>query len=125
MRIVNTDQAPKPGGHYSQAIQSGSLLFISGQLPITPEGHKLTGDIRQQIHQVLENIIAITIAAGGQITSLIKTTVYIADMSYWPIVNEIYQQKFGDHRPARAIVPVTELHYGFGVEIEAVAELSK
>ena len=122
MEIVYTDQAPKPGGHYSQAIKSGSLLFISGQLPITPAGQKLTGDIREQVHQVLDNIIAITAAAGGDLTSLLKTTVYIADMTYWPIVNEIYQQKFGDHRPARAIVPVPELHYGFGVEIEAIAE---
>lgn len=123
MHIITTTHAPRPGGHYSQGIMSGSLLFISGQLPITAEGTKLTGDITQQIKQALMNLLEVVYAAGGSKTCIVKTTVYITKMDYWPIVNQIYQEVFEDHRPARAIVPVPELHYGFGVEIDGVAEI--
>lgn len=124
MEFINTELGPKPGGHYTQAIKSGHLLFLSGQLPINAQGLKVTGDIRQQVRQVLENLIAITTAAGGNKNSIIKTTVYITKIEYWPMVNEVYQEVFGNHRPARAIVPVPELHYGFEVEIEGISELT-
>ncbi|MBK8506240.1 MAG: RidA family protein [Saprospiraceae bacterium] len=126
MEIIHTGQAPLPGGHYSQAIKHGDFIFISGQLPIDPAtGHKNTGSIEDQTLLVLQNLIAIALAAGSDKNHLIKVTVYIADIQLWTRVNAIYSDFFGDHKPARAIVPTRELHYGFLIEMDAVAVLNR
>jgi 2-iminobutanoate/2-iminopropanoate deaminase len=120
-KILTTD-APVPAGHYSQAVVCNNMVFISGQLPIVPStGEKLTGSIEEQTLQVLKNINAITEASGSNISKIVKVTVYISDIELWGGVNKIYSAFFGDHKPARAIVPVKDLHYGCKIEMDAIA----
>ncbi len=124
IEFVETPNAPKPGGHYSQAVIHNGVVYISGQLPIDPAtGEKKLGSIEEQAEQVLANIRAIVESVGSNMNRVLKMTVYVSDIELWGKVNEIYARAFGDHRPARAIVPVNELHYGFKIEIEAIAAL--
>ena len=124
MEFIKTSNAPAPAGHYSQAVVYNDLIFISGQLPINPETkEKITGTIEEQAHQTLKNVKAILEAAGSNLQNVLKTTVYISDISLWGPVNEIYAEYFGNHKPARAIVPTRELHHGFKIEVEAVAKV--
>lgn len=124
MSTVFTDKAPAPAGHYTQARISGNLVFVSGQLPVEPAtGTKQLGSIEEQTRQVLENVAAVLREAGSDLDRVIKTTVYVSDIDLWDRVNEVYADFFGDHRPARAVVPTKDLHYGFQVEIEAIAAL--
>lgn len=118
---VNTPYASQPAGHYAQAIAWDRLIFVSGQLPVRPNGEHVTGDIEAQTRQVLANLSAILEASGSDLAHVLKTTVYVTDVSLWPAVNKVYADIFGDHRPARSVVPVKELHYGFLIEIEAIA----
>ena len=122
MKIITTPDAPTPAGHYSQAIVHNGVVYVAGQVPIDPKtGEKKLGSIEEQTRQVLMNLRAILDAAGSGLDKVVKTTVYVADMDMWGEVNRVYADVFGDHRPARAIVPTKELHHGFKVEIEAVA----
>lgn len=122
MRLIATEAAPRPGGHYSQAVEQGGFLFVAGQLPIDPvSGDKKLGAIEEQTRQALENLRAILLAAGSDLDRVVKTTVYVADIELWGKVNEVYASFFGEHRPARSLVPVPALHHGFLIEIEAVA----
>lgn len=123
MDVIFTTNAPAPGGHYSQAIVHNGFVFVAGQLPIFPNGEKCLGSIEEQTALVLDNLHAILEAAGSSMALVVKTTVYVADIQLWGRVNAVYAEKFGSHRPARAIVPVPELHYGFGIELEAIAVL--
>ncbi|MEK6405993.1 MAG: Rid family detoxifying hydrolase [Acidobacteriota bacterium] len=119
---VSTPNAPAAGGHYSQAVVDNGLVFVAGQLPIDPlTGERLTGSIEQQTEQCLKNIDEILKAAGSRLSRVLKMTVYISDIDLWSAVNTVYARMMGDHRPARAVVPVKDLHYGFKIEIEAVA----
>ena len=119
---VLTPNAPKPGGHYSQAVVYNGLVFVSGLLPIDPNtGEKLTGPIEQQTEQCLKNISEILKAAGSDLSRVLKMTVFISDVEYWGPVNEVYSRIMGEHRPARAVISVKELHYGFKIEIDAIA----
>ncbi|MCK4771788.1 MAG: RidA family protein [Candidatus Latescibacteria bacterium] len=122
MEIILTPDATKPGGHYSQATIHGGFIFISGQLPIDPStGGKILGSIEEQTEAVLRNVKAILEAAGSDIENLLKVTVYVSDIGQWDQVNTVYAEFMGDHKPARAIVPTRELHYGFKVEMDAIA----
>lgn len=124
IKTVLTPNAPAPGGHYSQAVIHNGLVYVAGQLPIDPKtGEKKLGPIEEQTEQVLANIREILLAAGSDLNRVLKMTVYVADISLWGKVNEVYARALGEHHPARAIVPVKELHYGFLIEIEAVAAL--
>ena len=126
MKIIQTENAPKPAGHYSQGIVQNGLLFISGQLPVNPEtGEKVLESIEKQTSQAIQNVKAIAEAAGSGLDEVLKTTVYISDISLWDRVNKVYAKHFGTHRPARAVVPTNELHFGFQIEIEAVAAVNK
>jgi len=126
MKKIQTDKAPIPGGHYSQAVVHNGLVYISGQLPVDPlTGEKITGSIEDQTNQVLKNLSAILDASGSSLDRVLKVTVYISDISLWGKVNEVYSRVFGDHRPARAIVPTRELHFGFKIELEAIAALAE
>jgi len=119
---VETPDAPRPAGHYAQAVIHGETVYVAGQLPVRPHtGECCTGDIEAQTEQVLHNLAAVLAAAGSGLDQVLKTTVYITDIGLWDRVNDVYGRVFGDHRPARAVVPVPELHHGFLVEIEAVA----
>jgi 2-iminobutanoate/2-iminopropanoate deaminase len=119
---VSTPNAPTPAGHYSQAVVYNGLVFVAGQLAIDPQtGARLTGPIEEQTEQCLKNISEILNAAGSDLSRVLKMTVYISDIELWSGVNSVYARVMGDDRPARAIVPVKELHYGFKIEIEAIA----
>jgi 2-iminobutanoate/2-iminopropanoate deaminase len=119
---VRTQDAPTPGGHYSQAVVYNGLVFVAGQLSIDPlTGEKKLGSIEEQTEQALKNVGAILKAAGSDLSRVLKMTVYVSDIDLWGRVNEVYARVLGEHRPARAVIPTKELHYGFLIEIEAVA----
>ncbi len=119
---IQTSDAPTPAGHYSQAIVHNGLIYVAGQLPIDPvTGEKLTGTIEEQTERTLRNLEAILKAANSDLSRVLKMTVYVSDISQWGAVNVVYARILGDHKPARAIVPVKELHYGFLIEIDAIA----
>ena len=119
---VSTPNAPTPAGHYSQAVVYNGLVFVAGQLAIDPQtGARLTGPIEEQTEQCLKNISEILNASGSDLSRVLKMTVYISDIELWSGVNSVYARVMGKHRPARAIVPVKDLHYGFKIEIEAIA----
>jgi len=123
MKHIYTPKAPNPAGHYSQAIVSGGLVFVSGQLPTDPDNGEIKPSIEDQTNQVLNNLEAILVASGSSLHHVVKCTVYISDISLWGKVNEIYAERFGNHKPARAMVPTRELHFGCFIEIDAVAEV--
>ena len=119
---ISTSDAPTPAGHYSQAVVYNGLIFVAGQLSIDPRtGEKLLGSIEEQTEQTLKNVAAIVEAANSDLSRILKMTVYIADINLWSAVNTVYAKFMGEHRPARAIIPTGALHYGFLIEIDAVA----
>jgi 2-iminobutanoate/2-iminopropanoate deaminase len=126
MKKILTPNAPQPAGHYSQATVHQGLVYVAGQLAIDPvTGDRKLASIEEQTEQTLKNVAAILEAAGSDLQHVLKTTVYITDISLWGQVNETYAKVFGEHRPARAIIPVKDLHYGFLIEIEAIAALKE
>ena len=123
---VRTDQAPAPfqGAPYSQAIQAGGFVFVSGQLALRPDHAEIVGhSIGEQTEQVFANLRAILEAAGSGLDRLVKTTVYLADLGDFAGMNEVYARHVGDVPPARATIEVSALPSGAKVEIEAVATL--
>jgi 2-iminobutanoate/2-iminopropanoate deaminase len=119
---ISTPNAPRPAGHYSQAVVHGDTVYISGQLAIDPQtGEKRLGSIEEQTEQALKNVAEILKAANSDVSQVLKTTVYVSDIALWERVNAVYARFFGEHRPARAVVPTRDLHYGFQIEIEAIA----
>ena len=122
IKSIQTPDAPSPGGHYSQAISYGGLVFVAGQLSIDPTtGEKKLGSIEEQTEQALRNIEAILKAANSDLSRVLKMTVYVSDINLWGAVNTVYARIMGDHRPARAVIPTGDLHYGFLIEIDAIA----
>ena len=119
---ISTDDAAPAGGHYSQGVRHGDLIYVSGQLPIAPDGtHHSEADFEQQARLAIRNMIAVVEAAGGSAATLLKVTVYLVGVWNWPRFNTVYAEILGDARPARSVVPVPELHYGYLVEVDAVA----
>jgi len=119
--IISTDKAPAAIGPYSQAVKAGNFMFISGQIPIDPStGNVIDGDIKAQTKQCLKNLEAICQSAGLTLDNVVKTTIFITDMSKFPEVNEVYGSFFKENPPARACVEVSALPKGVQVEIEAV-----
>jgi 2-iminobutanoate/2-iminopropanoate deaminase len=119
---VSSPSAPTAIGPYSQAIRAGSLLFVSGQIPIDPvTGDLVQGDIAQQTHRVFANLKAILEAAGGTFDNVVRTTVYLADMNDFAKVNEIYATYFSPPAPARATVQAARLPRDSRVEIDLIA----
>ena len=122
MRTVHTEDAPKAVGPYSQAIAAGDLVFCAGQLPLDPAtGTIVEGDIAVQTRRVLDNLAAVLAAAGSDLAHVVKTTVFLADLSDFTAMNEAYAARFGGHRPARSTVEVGKLPRGAKIEIECVA----
>lgn len=118
-----TDSAA-PGGHYSHAAAAGGFVFVSGQLPIRPDGTRDAAmSFGDQSRQALANLRSALESAGARLEDVVKVTVYVASIEGWAEFNAAYAELFGSHRPARAVVPVGPLHYGFAVEVEAVAFL--
>ena len=123
MEKIRTNKAPLPVGHYSQAIVTNDLVFVSGQLPIDPNnGKKNLGPIEEQTEMVIKNLENILLEAGSDLAHVIKITVYISNINLWDRVNTVYARLFGNHKPARTVVPTRELHYGFQIEIDAIAQ---
>jgi reactive intermediate/imine deaminase len=119
---ILTERAPKPAGHYTQAIVAGAHVFVSGQLPIRPDGRPLDDDgFEAQARQAIQNMLEIVRAAGSSPQQLVKVTVYIVGIANWPRFNAVYASVLPDACPARSVVPVPELHYGYLVEIDAIA----
>lgn len=120
---VFTEQAPKPGGHYSQAVRGGGLIHVSGQLPITgsgvPDGQSAPFDAQASL--VLSSLLAILDAAGAKRQDVLKVTAYIVGVENWPLFNQAFAEAFGDHKPSRSVVPVPELHHGYLIEVDGVA----
>ena len=111
-----------PGGHYSHAVRAGAFVFVSGQLPIAADGERLADkDFQTQARQALANLAAALAAANSTVDRLIHVRVYVTDINDWPVFDKLYSEWIGAVRPARAVVPVPALHYGFRIEIEAVA----
>ena len=122
MEQIETDLAPAAVGPYSQALTSGSMIFCSGQIGIDPEtGALVEGGIKNQIRQVFSNVREVLGAAGLKLDSVIKTTLFLADMEDFPLVNRIYAEEFGPHKPARSTVQVTRLPMHASVEMECIA----
>jgi 2-iminobutanoate/2-iminopropanoate deaminase len=119
---VSTDQAPAAIGPYSQAVRAeGRFMFLSGQIPLTPAGDLIAGDVREQARQCLENLQAVLREAGLGPQNVVKTTIFLSSMDHFAAVNEVYGQVFATDPPARATVAVAGLPKGADVEIEAVA----
>ena len=125
LKIIQAHNAPAAVGPYSQAVVAGEMFFTSGPLGIDPETNVLPEGIEAQTRQSLRNIRAILGEAALDITDVIKTVVYIKNMADFPVVNEIYASFFGDHRPARSCVEVSQLPKGGLIEIEVIAQCKK
>lgn len=119
---VESSQAPKPIGPYSQGVISGGLLFVSGQVPLDPEtGELVKGDIEVQVERVLKNIMAILKEAKMGPEHVVKATVYLADLADFPRMNEVYSRYLGKEPPARSTIQVAALPKGARVEIDVIA----
>lgn len=120
---ILSNYAPKPLGHYSQAVRAGGFIHVSGQLPIRDEGfsEKSVDPFDVQAHIVLRNLLTVLDAAGAAPADVVKVTAYIVGVEHWGIFNTAYAEAFGKARPARAVVPVPALHHGFLIELDAVA----
>ena len=124
MKTNATAAAPEARGHYSQAVVYGGLVYVAGQLPIVPgDPQRRLEGFEAQARQVIANVVAIVEAAGSARERHLRSTVYIADVAHWAAFNAIYAELLGAHRPARTVVPVAHLHYGYLVEMDAIAAL--
>jgi 2-iminobutanoate/2-iminopropanoate deaminase len=122
--ISSSPNVPEAVGPYSIAAKSGGHLFCSGQIPINPATGKIeAADVEGQARQVLANIVALLEGQGLSLTSVVKSTVFLTDMTDFPKVNALYAEAFGEHKPARSTVQVAALPLGALVEIEVIAEL--
>jgi 2-iminobutanoate/2-iminopropanoate deaminase len=126
MDLIRAPKAPPPGGHYSHAVVHDGLVFVAGQLPIDPANPRAApGSIAQQTERALANVAAILEAAGSGLDHTVQMTIYVSDIELWGTVNEVYARVMGEHRPARAVVPVKELHRGYQIEIQAIGAVSR
>ena len=120
--FITTDELPRPGGHYSHAVRFGDFLFVSGQLGMRPDGsHTAHLPFDDQVRQALENVLMVLRSAGATADDVLKVTAYIVDVERWPRFNALYAEMMGNARPARTVVPVPQLHYGYLVEVDAIA----
>ena len=122
--IIETPDAPAAIGPYSQAVKFGSMLITSGQIPLTPAGELVTGGVAEQTGQVMENLKAVLAAAGTDLSRVVKTTVFLADMNEFAAMNAVYEQHFTAPYPARSTVQVARLPRDVRVEIEVIVDLS-
>lgn len=120
--IIKTEHAPQAIGPYSQAVKAGNFVFLSGQLPIDPaSGQMITGDIKVQTKQVLENIKAVLLAAGSSLAQVVKVSIFLHNMENFQAVNEVYASYFNESLPARVTVEVSRLPKDAAIEIDVIA----
>ncbi len=123
-KIISTDKAPQAIGTYSQAVQVGTTVYLSGQIPLVPETMELVeGDMRAQITRVFDNLQAVTEAANGSLADIAKLNIFLTDLSHFPLVNEVMAEYFVEPYPARAAVGVAQLPKDSQVEMDAIMEL--
>lgn len=121
---IQTDRAPAAIGPYSQAVKHGSMLFLSGQVPIDPAtGNMVTGSVAEEADRCLDNLAAVLSAAGASFANVVRTTIYLVDLGDFQTVNERYAKRFNGAFPARATVQVSALPKGARIEIDAIAML--
>lgn len=126
MQKVQIKNAPEPKGHYSPAVVHNGLIFVSGQLPRNAlTGEVETGAIERQTELALRNVEAILLEANSDLNYVLQFTIYVSEMDDWDKVNEVYTSILGEHKPARAIVPVKDLHFGTKIEIQAIAAVKE
>ncbi|MFT5999667.1 MAG: 2-iminobutanoate/2-iminopropanoate deaminase [Neolewinella sp.] len=123
MKIIENKYIPQPLGHYSSVVEHNGTLYLSGQLPMATDG-SIPNGIEAQMKMVLAKLDHLLTHAGSDRNHVLQVRIYIPDVAYWEVVNTIYSDFFGTHRPARCVVPSRELHYGCLVELEAVAAVS-
>ena len=121
MKFISTKEAPQAIGPYSQAVEANGMIYTSGQIGLTPEGIFAAEDVAGQMHQVMKNLTAVLDAGGVTLNEVLKTTIFLADMNDFAIVNDIYASYFGTHRPVRSTVAVKTLPANALVEIDCVA----
>ncbi|HQX54982.1 MAG TPA: RidA family protein [Pyrinomonadaceae bacterium] len=126
MKTIQPANQPQPKGHYSPGIEHNGLIYVSGQLPMTLDTREaFTGDIGEQTELALRNVEAVLHSAGSDLNHVLQMTIYVSDMEMWGKVNEVYARVMGDHRPARAMIPVKDLHFGTQIEIQAIAAVKE
>ena len=124
MKLIKPDDFKDPAGHYSPAVISNGFVFVSGQVAADPEtGEAIGGTVEQQTEICLRNLEQVLEAAESGLDRLVKVTIFISDEDHWGAVNEVYKRVLGDHKPARAIIPVGEFREPLLIEIEAIAEV--
>lgn len=125
-RAVHTDNAPQAIGTYSQAIQVGSTVYLSGQIPLDPQTMQLVdGDMAAQIRRVFDNLAAVARAARGNLEDIVKLNIFLTDLQHFPLVNEIMAEYFTQPYPARAAIGVADLPKGAQVEMDGIMELQR
>lgn len=123
--IISTPLAPQAIGTYSQAVKINNTIYLSGQIPLDPETMLIVeGDISIHIHRVFQNLFEVATAAGGDFSDIVKLNVYLTDLAYFPLVNEIMSEYFSEPYPARAAIGVASLPKGVAVEMDAIMVLS-
>ena len=125
MDHIYLKDSPKPAGHYSPGVVHNGLVYVSGQLPMDLKTREpFAGDIETQTELALRNVEAVLHEAGSDLDQVVQMTIYVSDIELWGKVNETYARVMGDHRPARAVIPVKDLHFDTKIEIAAIAALS-
>jgi 2-iminobutanoate/2-iminopropanoate deaminase len=122
MKTIQPPDQPKPKGHYSPGLEHNGLIYVSGQLPMDLKTREpFTGSIEEQTELALRNVEAVLKEAGSGLDHVLQMTIYVSDIELWGKVNETYARVMGDHRPARALIPVKDLHFDTKIEIAAIA----
>ena len=122
MTFVHPSDTAPAGGHYTPAVVHNGLVYVSGILPVSASGEKLTNaPLARQVEAVFYNLRAVLLAAGSAPDQVLQVRIYVTDINDWGDINRLYAAFFGDHKPARAVVPVPVLHYGLKLELEATA----
>jgi 2-iminobutanoate/2-iminopropanoate deaminase len=122
MELIQSPELPAPAGHYSQAVEANGLVFLSGILPSPATIDPLVHSFEQQCESVFDQCEKILRAAGCGLHDVVQCTVYMVGVDHWPAFNALYARIFGAHKPARAVVPVPALHFGFLLEVQIVAQ---
>ncbi|MEM8833572.1 MAG: Rid family detoxifying hydrolase [Pseudomonadota bacterium] len=124
IEMIETDRAAAAAGHYSQAVKANGFIFVATQLPIDPENpEQEKGNVQDQTRQVLSNIIEIVRAAGGEISSICRISIYVSKTEHWGDVDEMYKEMLGNHKPARGVLEIPNIRKGYDVSMEAIATI--
>jgi len=122
MEKIQVEGTALPKGHYSQGVVHNNLVYVSGQLPMNLRTREIkNGSIEAQTELALRNVEAVLLAAGSDLNHVLQFTIYVSEMELWDKVNDVYARIMGEHKPARAIVPVKDLHFDTKIEIQAIA----